>query len=119
MNTNRSVSLVESLDDLLEQERQALLKGNLDAISAILSQKEATLNQFPSLKGSQTENLATLRAKVSRNQALLDSALRGIREVSDRMNALRRAQRSLETYDRGGNKSVVVTRPEHQVERRA
>lgn len=119
MTSNHTETLINSLDALLEKERQALLKGDLDAISTILHEKEAILDQFGAIDEPRTETLAPLREKVSRNQALLESALKGIREVAERMNALRRTQRSLETYDSAGRKSVVVTRPENRVEKRA
>ena len=119
MNTNQAKTIIESLDVLLERERQALIGGHLDAIPNILSEKETLLGQLSVQSGFQTEHLTPLRDKVSRNQMLLESALRGIREVADRMSALRRAQRSLETYNSAGGKTVVVTRPDHKMERRA
>ena len=40
MNTNQANTIIESLDALLERERQALIGGHLDAIPNILSEKE-------------------------------------------------------------------------------
>ncbi|SHK20639.1 hypothetical protein SAMN05444000_12223 [Shimia gijangensis] len=91
MTHSQTGTLFESLDILLEKERHALLAGDLGEISSILAEKETFLDRLSALKGPQTETLAPLRDKVSRNQVLLDSALQGIREVADRMNALRQA----------------------------
>ena len=119
MNTSQSKTIIESLDVLLERERQALIGGHLDAVPDILSRKETLLSRLSAQSGFQAKHLTHLRDKVSRNQILLESALRGIHEVADRISTLRRAQRSLETYDSAGGKTVIVTRPEHKMERRA
>eukprot|EP00903_Cladosiphon_okamuranus_P020984 g19276.t1 len=85
---------VARLDDLLDRERLALIQGDLSVIATILEEKEALLERLPELDGPARGNLASLQGKALRNQALLDSALRGIRSVANRFATLRRNRKS-------------------------
>ena len=110
---------VAEMDDLLERERAALLDGNLDAIPGLLSEKEALFDRLAELDRLERAGLKDLQGKVMRNQALLDSAMRGIRAVADRMSVLRRVSQTLETYDASGRRESVPTGRARKVERRA
>lgn len=110
---------LDQLDALLEQERAALLVGDLDVIPTLLQRKEALFDELAELPAPEAQELQNLQTKALRNQALLDSALRGIRAVADRMSAMRRVARSLETYDAAGRKTTIETRAQRKVERRA
>lgn len=111
--------LVRSLDKLLAKERQALLTGDLNTLTGLLQEKEALLMDLGPLQDAGEGRLAELRTKVERNQKLLTHALEGLRDVSERIKALRRAQRSLETYDQKGQRSVISTHPAQRMEKRA
>ena len=119
MKNDTAQGIIEQLDMLLEQERAALLVGDLDRISTLLAQKESLIDALGALDVRGEPELQGLQAKVVRNQALLDGALIGIRNVAARMAAFRKIRRSLETYDESGRKRVIQGEVTRQVEKRA
>lgn len=110
---------IDALDDLLDAERRALLEGNLDDIARLHHRKEQLIDGLNNWGGEDTANLASLNAKLQRNQALLDTALNGIRSVARRLAAIRRVRQSLDTYDSAGRKNTVETRIDRSLEKRA
>lgn len=119
MTDDPTQKLIDRLDSLLEDERRALLTGNLEAIGLLLRRKEALIDALNDLTPRAEAGLQALQGKVARNQALLDGALQGIRTVAGRMAAFRRIRRSLETYDAEGRKTTILGEVEHKVEKRA
>lgn len=111
--------IIHRLDLLLETERAALLRGDLQQISTLLATKEALIDDLNRLSDRASGDLAALQVKMLRNQALLDGALRGIRNVAARLVAFRRVRRTLETYDREGHKQTIPGEIERRVEKRA
>ena len=111
--------LIDELDDLLDSEKAALVKGDMERVSRLVSQKEFLIEGLNSLENLDRENLIHLHQKVMRNQTLLDSALEGIRAVATRMSELRRVRSGLETYDEQGRKQHFSTQRKVQVEKRA
>ncbi len=116
---SRNDNIVNELNDLLDQERAALLDGNLEAIAALLQRKENLIDQLNAQAPEPPEVMSELRGKVIRNQDLFDGALEGIRKVAARMEAVRRIRHNLETYDKSGKKTEVSSIPNHKVEKRA
>ncbi|MBT9385847.1 flagellar protein FlgN [Pseudooceanicola sp. CBS1P-1] len=112
-------ALIEALDSLLEQEREALVDGRLSALPEILERKEQLIDSLNEMTGLASVDLQPLRGKVMRNQALLDGALKGIRSVANRFSTLRRMRRTLETYDDQGRKSSLVRARDNTLEKRA
>ena len=112
-------TLFETLDDLLDRERLALIEGDLQKISELLAQKESLLEQIASSDSPAQKELAALQGKAIRNQALLDSALQGIRTVANRFATLRRIRKTLETYDEFGHKTSLPAGSDNKVEKRA
>lgn len=111
--------ILQSLDELLDRERVALLEGNLEAISRSLREKERLIDALNGLQFPPEVELSTIRRKVQRNQMLLDSALDGIRTVAARLSSLRRIRDTLETYDQTGQKTVLERLRNGRVEKRA
>lgn len=111
--------LIDALDDLLDDERAALLAGDIDRISRLAHRKEILIDTLNALQAPPQEGMAALQGKVARNQTLLNSALAGIRAVSDRMAALRRVRQSLDTYDQNGRRCSLDTQQPPKVEKRA
>ena len=111
--------LINKLDKLLETERTALLAGDLETIGRLLEQKEQLIDQLNMIGSQNQPALAGLHDKVTRNQALLDGALQGIRKVAARMAAIRRIRRSMETYDESGRRQTIEGEVLHKVEKRA
>ena len=117
--TKQIDTLIESLDDVLEAERSALIKGKLDLLTSMADRKEALIEALNCAEVDDDTQLKLLDVKVKRNQELLNNALEGIRKVTRRMAAFRRVQASLETYDKNGDKCIVEVAPKTSVERRA
>lgn len=119
MNTESLQTTMEALDDLLDAEREALLKGKLDQVARLHIRKEALIDTLNRLEFGDRGVLEGLHGKVQRNQALLDSALDGVRSVARRLAAIRRVRQSLDTYDSFGQKQTVDVRTSGTVEKRA
>ncbi|MDG1182468.1 MAG: flagellar biosynthesis protein FlgN [Tateyamaria sp.] len=112
-------STIDSLDDLLDAERSALLSGDLDEVSRLHERKEKLIDSLNQLDADDHANLTTLNAKVLRNQTLLNTALDGIRSVARRLSAIRQVRQSLNTYDSKGRKSSVELGVDRSLEKRA
>ena len=110
---------ISDLDSLLDEERGALLAGNLEGLSRLHDRKAGLIEALSRFDANEVRSLADLNAKVERNQALLDSALDGIRSVARRLAAIRRVRQSLDTYDSRGRKKCVDLDVERSVEKRA
>ncbi|WP_121061449.1 flagellar export chaperone FlgN [Chachezhania antarctica] len=114
-----AADLIAALDALLEDERQALVTGDLENLQEYMEQKSAIIDRLNSLDDLNAEQLAPVQSKVQRNQALLGGALDGIRAVADRMAEMRRVRQGLETYDRSGQRTSLSAPSRPKVERRA
>jgi flagellar biosynthesis/type III secretory pathway chaperone len=110
---------VNSLEDLLDKERAALLSGNLDLIDRMSVQKEKLIDVLNLHGGSKIKKLAALNIKVQRNQVLFESALDGIRSVAERLATMRRVKNSLDTYDAHGKRKKIEMPSKGEVEKRA
>lgn len=119
MNPLQSNDLLDSLDDLLEQERTALLKGDLEKVGRLLEHKESLIEDLSRIEEFEAQSLHRLQGKMQRNQELLDSALEGIRIVAGRLAALRRVRTTLETYDSKGTRKTIEVGKDGAVEKRA
>jgi hypothetical protein len=119
MTNDTPQSLIDRLDTILEDERRALLEGDLEAIGTLLARKEPLIDALNAEGPVVRAGIVALEEKVRRNQALLDGALEGIRNVAGRMAAFRKIRRTLETYDKTGRKSSISDTIEHQLEKRA
>lgn len=119
MTMDASQNTISELDGLLEQERAALLKGDLDTVLRLLELKEGLIDRLRALEAADRPDLGQVQEKVTRNQALLNSALEGIRAVAERMADMRRVREGLETYDRRGRKTHITAGTRPSVERRA
>ena len=111
--------MVNDIHDLLDRERETLLRGDFDTLERLIAQKEMLIDRLTQTTIGSLEESENLRKKISRNQNLLGSAMSGIQDVSNRMNELERARNSLETYDSFGQKRAINTRTVTSVEHRA
>ncbi|MBT2132266.1 flagellar biosynthesis protein FlgN [Aliiroseovarius lamellibrachiae] len=107
----------EALRALLDQERQLLLTGKIEALTKIAPEKERLLSH---LAGSTDDAglLDQLRRKADRNQELLVAVSKGIRAVSRRLELLRTQKTQLRTYDSVGQ-SQNLTRRKSTFEKRS
>ena len=109
----------EALDALLEQERAALLSGDLQQLTDMLPSKVALIDALNRVIHTDIPTLQSLDSKVKRNQLLLDGAMEGIINVAQRLATLRRLRGSLETYGSDGKKRTIDVDTDHSVEKRA
>ena len=116
---DQSTRIIQQLDLILEEERDALLRGDLSQIVALMLKKEQLVDALNALSATASGDLIAVQGKLSRNQALLDGALQGIRTVAARLAAHRRIRRSLDTYDQNGHKRSIPGDIAHHLEKRA
>lgn len=120
MKDDTAHDVLNAMDALLEQERSALLEGDLDGLGEMHGRKEALMDKLGHIEVAAADaQLQGVQEKLERNQALLDSALAGIRSVARRLAMVRRVRQSLEYYDEDGAKASVDIGVERSVEKRA
>lgn len=107
---------ITAIDRLLDQERTALLSGDLGSLARMADEKERLAN---ALQDAPHGPLIQLWQKAQRNQDLLEHTLKGIRAVGDRLEALDVMRHSIETYDRQGNRHQIKGLSKPGVEKRA
>lgn len=110
---------IDALDALLETERQALLKGEIDSLAELHEEKASLVEKLRVLDLQDRDEMSRLNDKITRNQALLSSALDGIRSVAQRLAEVRHVRENLDTYDAQGRKVTVSTRKDATLEKRA
>ena len=101
----------QALFAFLKEERTVILTGQFDKLPELAGRKVAL---FDDLAGAAVtaHRLRQIGAQVSRNQRLLAAALRGLREVGDRLGLVREVRNTLSTYDSSGQITTVAsTRP--------
>ena len=114
--------LVESLQELLEDERTALMEGKFDALPDLLDRKETlfeALGDLPEDDPLTEEELAPIQEAFARNQRLLESTQSGLRATQERMGTLRRVRTSFESYNAKGQRQAVQLAAGQRVEKRA
>jgi len=119
MTHDTAQDMIDELDTLLDQERQALVEGDLEQLGRLLANKENLIGKINLIDTLERSRLSHVHDKVARNQVLLNSAMEGIRAVASRMADLRRVRQGLETYDRTGRKKRFDTQTHTSVEKRA
>lgn len=119
MTSETTEQTMSALDALLERERAALIQGDLDLLVGQFDEKKALIDRLNQTGATEAGALDQLQAKAARNQALLDSALQGIRSVATRMNTLHRIRQSLDTYDQSGQRQTIEGECVRKMEKRA
>ncbi|WP_421702004.1 hypothetical protein [Aliiroseovarius sp.] len=120
MGLFKPTPLDAALERLLDQERQLILSGRIEALAQISAEKERLLARLGQSHGG-VHALDHLRQKADRNQQLLMAVARGVRTVSRRLDALKAQQSGrarFSTYDQGG-RSAQLTPGKSKFERRA
>ncbi|WP_424977634.1 flagellar biosynthesis protein FlgN [Leisingera sp. S232] len=119
MSNTAPQQLIDELDQILDQERTALVAGNLEKMENLLARKEKIIGQLNSISELERQPLELVQTKLTRNQDLLDSAMQGIRSVATRMAELRRIRKGLDVYDQSGRRTRYGTRNGAKLEKRA
>lgn len=110
-------AILRELRSLLDEERQHLLQGRLENLPDLLERKQALVDRLEG--AAEPLDLQALHDRLTRNHTLLNSAMEGIQRVSNRLDTLKRLRKSLETYDRTGQKNAIPTAHVGKVEKRA
>lgn len=119
MTERPTIDIIHALDDLLEEERTALLSGDITTIERLLAQKEQLIDELSTSDQAEHSSMQALAGKVSRNQELLQHALEGIRRVGSRLSEMRRLKTKLDTYDAKGAKLEFTIDQKRALEKRA
>ena len=94
-------TLIDEVERLLDDERAALVSGNLPAIEEIAARKAALADRLAGARVA-SETLAALKRRAEENAALLDAAARGLRTATRRLSEIRSANGPLRTYGQDG-----------------
>lgn len=114
-----SQSLIDELDELLEQERESLKRGELSNLGELLAKKEHLFEQLHKLDDLEQGSLDEMHNKIHRNQGLLKNAMQGIKAVANRLQQMRKVRTGLEVYDQSGRRSCYSTTGALKLEKRA
>ncbi len=95
------------LNQVLSQEREALLEGKYDDLPKLADAKAQLLDRLAHLNPP-TAELRHLKARMDSNQDLIVAALQGVAAAKDRIEALEDVRDGLRTYDQSGQVAVVA-----------
>lgn len=117
MQTDHDTTNLDVFYDLLAQERDLLLRGEIEMLTRLLPRKERLLDCLQ--EGDLTPSvIEDLRASFDQNQQLLRAVLEGLRAASTRLKTIERGNSSLKTYTENGSSSDL-SRKECQFEIKA
>ncbi len=119
MPRNDMMEALTALDGMLDAERHAIRNGEFGGLESLALAKGRLLEQVTASVGrADGDALARLRDKADANQRLLAAAIKGVRAAQRRLDMIRRASSSLNTYDSLG-RAQSITPDRGSVERRA
>lgn len=94
---------------LLTKERAAIINGQFETIDSLASSKEVLfdsyIQQYPHKSA-----LPALNAAITRNQVLLQAAIKGVASAKERLQALRDVREGLRIYDYEGQFETVASK---------
>jgi len=95
---------IRRLKTLLEDERQALLAGDLERVAALIGEKTVLTNR---LEKAPLVELEAMSGLLSRNAALLLAARDGVTDVVTTLRKQTAARTTLSTYDSAGRPARI------------
>lgn len=98
--------LADSVHDLLDRERAAILAGRFDVLERLTAEKERLIARLVGT-GKLGGELERLRTLAERNARLLEAMRVGLKDATDRLEEMRRKPGSLHTYDASGRRTVL------------
>lgn len=116
--TKTSEAVTAELSALIEEERAALVGGELDKLETLMERKEAMVSALSTLQ-LDAKTVAPLREGLRYNTELYEQSLAGLRNVSERISLFNRLRKSMDTYTAEGHKKAVGVDESHRLERRA
>jgi len=121
MSNSDLTRALAALENLLDAERHAIREGNFEGLDRMAEDKSRLIDLVATHQQAapaQRELLARVQARTAENQRLLAAAISGVRAAQRRLDMIRRAARTLNTYDAMG-RSATIGGGEGTVERRA
>lgn len=115
----KDADVLDALEDILDEEREALLRGDLEKVGRLSTRKVDLIDGVLQMSDADQQDLAPLQSKLRRNHELIEQAMAGIRAVTDRIEEIRRVRDSLQTYDRTGRLRETPTPRTQGFEKRA
>jgi len=105
------MSVVADLETLLELERTLLLKGDYEALHALIEKKVALESRLSSKKPDlPAEDYARLSKMAKHNEALLSSAQHGLQSAIAQIRQLTDGE-SQKTYSKDGQRRSLSRKP--------
>lgn len=95
---------IRRLQTLLEEERDALLAGDLARVGALIDEKTALTEQ---LERAPVAELKALSGLLHRNAALIAAARDGVSEVVTTLRKQKAARTTLSSYDSAGRPTQI------------
>jgi len=95
---------IRRLKSLLEDERQALLAGDLERVGALIEEKVALTDH---LEKAPLAELKSMSGLLNRNAALLAAAKDGVGDVVTTLRKQKAARTTLSTYDSAGRPAQI------------
>ncbi len=108
----------ENLNDILENERSALLNAEYEKLEDILREKESYFDHAMADPLRLIE-MQGASEKIKRNSALLDAALSGLRAAADVIAYNRSNRSTITVYDHVGSKTCLSTSSAQSFEKKA
>ncbi|WP_424934565.1 hypothetical protein [Amaricoccus macauensis] len=104
---------------MLDEERQLLLSGPLDKLQALVSSREAAMNELLSSGASLPEAfIVALKARAERNGRLLRASIDGMKSARAQIEEINKQTDELRTYTADGTQ-VRVSRTQGTRDTRA
>ncbi|MGC8201109.1 hypothetical protein ACP2AV_00245 [Aliiroseovarius sp. PTFE2010] len=110
-------SAVSALEKMLVKERDAILESDFQTLSKLGDKKEALLKRV-AVECHEADSLRQLQQKLTANNALLDSAARGIKSAVNYIGDMQASPKPLQTYGPLGERNELG-RPALTIERKA
>lgn len=93
---------------MLDEERQLLLSGPLDKLQALVSKREAAMNELLNSGASLPEAfIEALKARAERNSRLLRASIEGMKSARAQIDEINQQGNSLKTYRADGTQVSV------------
>ncbi len=105
------VETAEALVKVLDEERTALVNGEIERLEPISLEKARLFEELESVSELPRAVLLDIQSRVQRNQGLLQASSKGLRAALTRLAAIRGAATALDTYSTDGKRQSISSLP--------
>ncbi|WP_343116393.1 flagellar protein FlgN [Ostreiculturibacter nitratireducens] len=119
MPRNEVSGVISALEEMLDAERHAIRNAEFDGLGKLAARQAELLDRLvASVESPDATALLRLKARADANQRLLSAALKGVQAAKRRLEMIRAASRSINSYD-GRGRAQTISCGNSTVERRA